>query len=547
MGLVVFVNTILVLTPITSIVLLRRDWVRTGGAVYLTGVWLTYTLIILFNGGIHHGGLAVYIALPVSAAWLFGYQTALWTAAASFGSVTVMAILETIGIGSLPVFQGRPVGIWFVLLECTVMGVVPVSLVLFSLKEALMQSQLAQAALKRAQEEDLSRQKLESVGLLASGIAHDFNNLLGGILAEAELIEEETKGSPAVEEVNKITLLATRASERVRELMVYAGQETTDLAPVDLSRLVEEMLELLKVSIPKRLVLTTDLETNIPKIRGQAAQLRQVVMNLILNATEAMGEKGGVITIKTSLVSEDIGRAQGHAWELPHAKYARLEVTDTGSGITEEQRSRIFDPFFTTKFAGRGLGLAVVQGVVRSHGGAINLRSAPGQGTTFQILLPCAAELEERNENAQFPATMEHMPGATVKIMVVEDEEMLRLALAKMLQKRGFTVIEAHDGSSAINVLRDIRNEVDLILLDLTMPGTASLEVAEEVQRIRPETKIVITSDYGREAGSPLFQVPQVVGYIRKPFPADEVVRLLCEASLSSPWNPLARNRAATR
>ncbi|HUK19110.1 MAG TPA: hypothetical protein VLW65_21965, partial [Bryobacteraceae bacterium] len=190
-GLVIFVNSLLVSTSIASLILLRKNLVRHAGVVYLAGVWLAYTLIILLNGGIHHVGLAVYIALPVSAAWLFGYRAALWTAATCFGSASVMAVLETIGIGPLHYFQGRPVGIWFLLLECTVMGVVPVSVVLSSLRRALTQSQLAEAELKRTQEENLSRQKLESVGALASGIAHDFNNLLGGILAEAQLVKDE--------------------------------------------------------------------------------------------------------------------------------------------------------------------------------------------------------------------------------------------------------------------------------------------------------------------------------------------------------------------
>lgn len=546
LGTVIFVNILLVSIPIASLVLLRKNRVRPAGVTYIAGIWLTYTFIILLNGGIHHVGLAVYIALPVSAAWLFGYRAALWTAAACFGSATVMALLESIGIGPLHYFQGRPVGIWFLLLECTVMGVVPVSMVLSSLRQALTQSRLAEAELKRTQEENLNRQKLESVGVLASGIAHDFNNLLGGILAEAQLVEDEIpSGSPVAEDVQRIKALAARASEIVRQLMVYAGRESSGLEPVDLSRLVDEMLELLKVSISKHAMLKTELAGDIPKVWGQAAQLRQIVMNLIINASEALGEKDGVITVTTSLVTLD--RDSGSANALPVGHYVRLVVADNGPGITDEQRSKIFDPFFTTKFQGRGLGLAVVQGVVRTHGGAIRVDSAPGQGTAFQILLPCTGESEKQDDVAGGFAVARELSPARGRVLLIEDEDALRIAVAKMLKKRGFFVVEAADGSTAVDLLRDSQCDIDVILLDLTIPGTGSLEVAAESARLRPETKIVITSAYSREASSDFLKIPQVAGYLRKPFHAAELVDLLQGAARNSPGALTSRkNQAAT-
>jgi PAS domain S-box-containing protein len=244
--------------------------------------------------------------------------------------------------------------------------------------------------LKRAQEESVSRQKMESLGLLAAGITHDFGNLLGGILAHAELASGELpRDATPLEELRQIRTLAVRASEIVRELMVYAGHDTADFEPVDLSRLVREMLELLKISLSKRAVLKTSLADDLPAVRGQAPRIRQVVMNLMTNASEALGTRNGEITITTSLATVgDVVRAGTTG--LPPGRYVRLDVSDTGSGMTEEQRSKVFDPFFTTKVEGRGLGLAVVHGVVRAHGGAIHLITAPGQGTTFQILFPCS-------------------------------------------------------------------------------------------------------------------------------------------------------------
>ena len=244
---------------------------------------------------------------------------------------------------------------------------------------------------KRAQEEALARQKLESLGVLTAGIAHDFNNMLGSVVAQAELAELElAEGASNLAEIHRIKTIAMRASEIVRELMIYSGHDKAQREPVDVTQLVEEILELLKVSISKHAHLKVDLKKNLPAVRGNSPQIRQVVMNLLINASEAIGEKNGMISVTTSLLSGGPDLAKGSVFS-PNGDCVLLEVSDTGCGMTEEVKSKIFDPFFTTKFAGRGLGLAVVQGIIRTHGGAINLVSAPGKGTTLQILLPCAA------------------------------------------------------------------------------------------------------------------------------------------------------------
>ena len=380
---------------------------------------------------------------------------------------------------------------------------------------------------RRAQQENFIRQKLESVGTLASGIAHDFNNLLGGILAEAELVEEEMRShSLAAEDVQAIKSLAIRGSEIVRELMTYAGNETIDSELLDLSQLVEEMLKLLKVSISKRAILRTGLDKNLPAIRGHPGQIRQVVMNLLINASEALGETEGVITVATSLVTDSRNLLTSSAALSCKENYVLLEVSDTGSGMTEEQVSRIFDPFYTTKFMGRGLGLAVVQGVVRAHGGAIRLESIPYRGTTFQIFLPSAGKRLEKEGTSEVSA-LEQVSGPTATVLLVEDEASLRFAVARMLGRRGFLVIEAADGTAAIHLLQDQKHDIHLILLDLTIPGASSQEVVYEAHRTRPDAKIVITSAYGEEADSPFLRQPQVKAYIQKPFQADHLVRLL--------------------
>jgi two-component system cell cycle sensor histidine kinase/response regulator CckA len=244
--------------------------------------------------------------------------------------------------------------------------------------------------LKLRQQEDLTRRKWESIGGLAGGIAHDFNNLLGGVLAQAELaLEELASGSSPHGELMAIRDVALRGSEIVRQLMIYAGKETVAVERVDVSQIVREMLELLKLSVSKHAVIEADLGRDLPSVRASAAQLRQIVMNLVTNASDAIGNRDGVIRVSTRClkVGQDSGVIPA---VLADDDYVQLEVSDTGHGMSLEMQGNVFDPFFTTKSAGHGLGLAVVQGIVRTIGGSIHLTSEPDKATTFQIMLPCA-------------------------------------------------------------------------------------------------------------------------------------------------------------
>lgn len=233
---------------------------------------------------------------------------------------------------------------------------------------------------KRTQEEALSRQKLESMGLMAGGIAHDFNNLLGTMLGSVDIaVTELSEGESCEEELGRIRTAAVRGAELIRELMIYAGRENPALESVDFAALVAEMLQLLKVAISKRVTLKAELAQDLPAIYASSSQIRQLLMNLIINASDAIGDAPGEVAISA------------RASKISGSSYLRLQVSDTGSGITADAQTRIFDPFFSTKAAGRGLGLAVVQGIVRTHGGRIAVASEPGEGTVFEILLPCAA------------------------------------------------------------------------------------------------------------------------------------------------------------
>ena len=328
----------------------------------------------------------------------------------------------------------------------------------------------------------LIHKRLETIGHVAAGIAHDFNNLLATIVAYAEvaLADQPSRGDSIT--VARIHAVAMRASEIVRELMVYAGHDDGEMTAVDLSVLVEEMLDLLNVSIAKQARVTTNLAIRPPTILAEVAELRELVMNLILNASEAVRTKGGEIHITTAPL---VLAATDPNAELPAGTYIQLEVADTGAGMSADVQARVFEPFFTTKASGKGLGLSVVRRIVRRYGGSIQCQSAPGEGARFVVLLPCSEANVGFHSVAEAGASGPPLtPGAT--LLVVEDEEGLRISVSALLRQQGIRVLDAGDGESAIETLQNHAHEIDAILLDLTLPGTPSDEVIAAAGRIRP-------------------------------------------------------------
>ena len=381
--------------------------------------------------------------------------------------------------------------------------------------------------IKRRQHEDFAKHKLESLGRLAGGITHNFNNLLGGILASAQLaLTESDNSSPVVDELQKISTATIRAAEIIRQLMIYCGSESLTFEPVDISLLIEEMLQLVQVSISKHVTLKTDLAKDLPAVRAAPTQIRQVVMNLVTNAAEAIGERDGVIRVSTARVKVGRNSDAVSAENVPEGNYLELEVSDTGCGMTPEVQAKVFDPFFTTKEAGRGLGLALIQGIIRAHGGTISLRSTPGQGTTFQVLLACRENTGESPREITPPVEKQsESPGGT--ILVVEDEELIRLSVSRALRNKGFSVVEASDGSAAINLIRANTQSIDVLVLDVTLPGLSSREDFEETRRIRPDLRVVLTSAYGKETVDATFAGLRVEHFIRKPFQLNDLVAFL--------------------
>jgi PAS domain S-box-containing protein len=382
---------------------------------------------------------------------------------------------------------------------------------------------------RRAQDEAFARQKFETLGTLAAGIAHDFNNLLGAVLAQAESAAEAlAAGTHPNEELKLIQLSAIRGSEIVRQLMAYCGEENEALELVDISRVVEEMADLLRISLSRHAVLETDLHKDLGFVSANTGQIRRILMNLMTNASEAIGDRSGVVSVRTSCVTLSQETSGANAEHGLRSDYVQLEISDTGCGMPLEMQAKVFDPFFTTRSSGRGLGLAVVRGLVQSLQGTIRLESEPGKGTKFQVLLPCASSAAE-GMNRGTDLTREQPGQSHGTVLIVEDEDELRRPVSKMLRARGFTVIQIGDGDSALEAIRSPENHIDILLLDITLPGASSREVFEQATRLRPEMKVIVTSAYSREMAAESLS-GKVQHFIRKPYRLSDLMDLTAEA-----------------
>jgi two-component system, cell cycle sensor histidine kinase and response regulator CckA len=394
--------------------------------------------------------------------------------------------------------------------------------------------------LKRIQEEALSKQKLETLSSLTRGISHDFNNMVSAILAQAELAEDDLAARLLpTEEVHQIKAVAVRASEMVRQLMIYSGQQEATLEPLDLSELIEEMSDLLKASVSRKSSLHFDLARGLPPISGNAVQIRQLVLNLAINASQAIGEQDGRVHIKTSSTTGTAQAGPKH-FRDPREDSVRLEVSDTGRGMTEKEKAKIFDPFFTTKPGGHGLGLAVVQGIAHSHNAPINVISAPGKGAAFEVLFRRAGERPAIAPSALVAESKIQAVSGTV--LLVEDEDQLRLATATALQNTGISVISAADGPSAIEAFRDRVNEISVAVLDVMLPGLSGQEVFRQIRAIKPDVKVIFTSAYDLKNVDVALVDQGIVRFLQKPYRLSDLTRELQHA-ISEPPKAAAANR----
>jgi signal transduction histidine kinase/ActR/RegA family two-component response regulator len=378
----------------------------------------------------------------------------------------------------------------------------------------------------------LEVQKLESLGVLAGGIAHDFNNLLVAIMGNAGLaLLDLPEDSPARTSIIDVEIASRRAGELARQMLAYSGRSRFRIEPVELADLVRELLTLLQVSIGKGVDLKLHLPAEPVVVHADASQIRQVVMNLVINAADAITDRSGTVTIRVGRILADadyLADAHPEAGLVP-GDFATLEVTDTGIGMDRETQQRIFDPFFTTKFTGRGLGLAAVLGIVRSHGGALRVYSEIGHGSTFRVVLPLSASSPVPRRDSDGPWR------AQGTVLVVDDDPMVRNVARRLLESFGLTVLVAEGGPEAIARVASAQERIDAVLLDMTMPEMSGADVFARLREMRPSLPVVLMSGYHEdelttEVGA------GISGFVQKPFtPADLASRMRVALASSSP------------
>ncbi len=370
-------------------------------------------------------------------------------------------------------------------------------------------------------------QKLESLGVLAGGIAHDFNNILMAILGNSELglmnVPDGSPLRPRFEAINKASL---RASEICKQMLAYSGKGRFMIQTLNLTEIIREMMPMLEVSVSKNALLDYSLADGLPLIEADRSQIQQIIMNLVINASEAIGERSGVINISTGFTEIDreyLDEAQLEK-DLKEGSYVYLEIADTGCGIESTTLSRIFDPFFSTKFTGRGLGLPAVHGIIRGHKGGIKVISEPGKGTIFRVLLPAVSY---KAEQAPAVKRKEKTFTGSGTILLVDDEESIRSLGRVMLERMGFSVYSAADGREAVDIFRKNRDRIICVLLDLTMPNMGGEETFRELRIIRPDIPIIISSGYNEDEVKGRFTGMNLSGFIQKPYHMNTLMEAL--------------------
>ncbi|MDD5285708.1 MAG: response regulator [Desulfuromonadaceae bacterium] len=372
-------------------------------------------------------------------------------------------------------------------------------------------------------------QKLESLGVLAGGIAHDFNNILAIIIGYCSLVKMDYK--TAEDHMPAIEKAVDRAAALCRQMLAYAGKAQIVRSKFNFRMLVGEMINMLKSTLPQNVEIRADLSAETPSINGDASQIRQIVMNMIINAAEAIGEEQGVIRVslaKRTIVAGQSEKDYNGQPILP-GSYLCLEVTDNGCGMDEETKWRIFEPFFTTKFTGRGLGMSAVLGIVMSHGGALQLFSQPGEGTTFKVYLP----LQKSDIAEESP---EQVSSAAWKgngtILLVEDEQQVALVAKTMLEAMGFTVIGAENGKKALELYQRHAADITLVLSDIDIPGMDGYALFHELKKIKPGLPIIISSGFGDALVTSRLPREEMAGLISKPYSFDQLRKVLKECSV---------------
>jgi two-component system cell cycle sensor histidine kinase/response regulator CckA len=397
------------------------------------------------------------------------------------------------------------------------------------LRRQFQQRQRAEVVRRELEARVRDAEKLESLGLLAGGIAHDFNNLLTVILGNtAVLLRDLPADSPLRPRLERIHKTADYGAGLTQQILTYAGGAATTRKPLDLSRVVEDMAGLLESGLPRAVRVEAEFADGIPPVEADETQVRQIVMNLMRNAAEAMGEAGGALRVRTgTLHAERAYLERLHpAAERAEGCYAFLEVSDEGPGIDEATRARVFDPFFTTRLSGRGLGLAAVLGIVRGHGGAIELETREGVGTTFRVLFPIRAGAQAQGgaEGAPPPER-----GAPRTVLVIDDDDAVLEITKEFLERAGLPVLLAESGREGLAALEERGAEVGAVVLDFQMPDLDGALVLREIRQLRPELPVIVATGYANESAA-REALRDSASVVQKPYDPDALVLRVLDA-----------------
>jgi PAS domain S-box-containing protein len=386
---------------------------------------------------------------------------------------------------------------------------------------------------RRLEEAVRQTQKLESVGVLAAGVAHDFNNILTAILGNVALVRRRLVRKESDRQVDELLSAAERAGQRaadlVRQLLNYAGKGRREIGQVDICQVTRDALSIVQASVSRKIVIRIDVPERCPTIEADVGQLQQLVLNLVLNGAEAIGENHGEVSVRVRVrqVPADELERMYPGFSLPARRYTEIRVRDTGAGMDEETLRQIFDPFFTTKFMGRGLGLAAALGIVRSHGGGIAVESQPGKGSTFTVLLP--AEQETGGPLTIAESITESARGEGM-VLVVDDEVAIRSLLQHTLEELGYTVLTAEHGAQGLELFDRVQDQVVLVLLDLVMPVMDGKETAFALRARNSEVPILITSGIADHDALRGFGGVRIAGFVPKPFAPDQLAQAVAMA-----------------
>lgn len=382
----------------------------------------------------------------------------------------------------------------------------------------------------------LHSQKLESLGILAGGIAHDFNNILMGILGYSDLALTELEPSSSIKQyVEGIRSSSIQAADLVKQMLAYSGKGKFSKEKINLNELIEDTVPMLKISMAKSAILRLMLSKDACVIEGDRGQMRQIIMNLVINGSEAIEQRSGVVSINTgvmycneSYIADTIADVTvAKAEKALPGMYSFIEVSDTGVGISREELNKVFEPFYTTKFTGRGLGLSAVLGIVRGHNGLLKVYSESKRGTTFKVLFPAVTQLEDET-HIQTVLNKKSYKGSGM-FLVVDDEEAIRTVAELMLTKLGFDVLTAEDGKQGVTVFTENKDKICGVLLDLTMPHKDGTQTFREIRELRPDIKVILTSGYNEQDATQEFVGKGLAGFIQKPFRFNEFSKVIEE------------------